>query len=108
MIYKKRVNGRLPDGRGAYILRAEIVSRKPIKSNRIGKHEIVHISNGLVTVLKTLDSIDRKLTGLSARISRIEKALGTGGPKPPARKNDKSQSSDKKQTGNFSHFHKIP
>ena len=69
---------------------------------------LIRIEADLVTVVRKLDSIDRKLTGLSSRISRIEKALGTGKPKSPVRKKDESKSPDKKQTGNFSHFHEIP
>lgn len=53
MIYKKRLNGRLPDGRGAYILKAEIESRQPIKPKLKGKLKTAHISKGIVTVLKT-------------------------------------------------------
>lgn len=69
---------------------------------------LIRIETDLVTVVRKLDSIDRKLTGLSSRISRIEKALGTGGPKSPVRKKDESKSPDKKQTRNVSQLHEIP
>jgi len=36
-------------------------------------------------VVKKLDSIDHKLTGLCARIARIEEALGIEQPKPPTK-----------------------
>jgi len=69
---------------------------------------LIRIEADLATVVRKLDSIDRKLTGLSSRISRIEKALGTGEPKSPASKKGEPKSPDKKQTGNFSHLHEIP
>jgi len=69
---------------------------------------LIRIETDLVTVVRKLDSIDRKLIGLSSRISRIEKALGTGEPKSPVSKKDEPKSPDKKQTGNFSHLHEIP
>jgi hypothetical protein len=69
---------------------------------------LIRIETDLVTVVRKLDSIDRKLTGLSSRISRIEKALGTGEPKSPVRKKGEFKSPDKKQTRNFSHLHEIP
>jgi len=38
------------------------------------------------SIAKKLDSIDNKLTQLSRRMARIEKALGIEQPKPPAKK----------------------
>jgi hypothetical protein len=47
-------------------------------------------------IVKRLDSIDGKLTDLSGRIARIEKALGIEQPKPPAEKPSQSKALDKK------------
>jgi hypothetical protein len=45
-----------------------------------------HIGTALDTAVRKLDSIDTKLTRLSARMAKIEKALGIEPPKPPAAK----------------------
>ncbi|MBW8039357.1 MAG: hypothetical protein FVQ85_05105 [Planctomycetes bacterium] len=47
-------------------------------------------------IAKKLISIDYKLTELSARMARIEKALGTGEPKQPVKKKPRHKSPDKK------------
>jgi hypothetical protein len=47
-------------------------------------------------IVKRLDSIDGKLTDLSGRIARIEKALGIEQPKPAAEKPSQSKALDKK------------
>ncbi len=43
------------------------------------------IGADLKDIMKKLDSIDEKLTELSARIARIEKTFGIEQPKPPAK-----------------------
>lgn len=50
----------------------------------------MRIGLGLKEVIKKLDSIDNKLTELSARIARIEKSLGIEQAKPPAKKEIRS------------------
>jgi hypothetical protein len=47
-------------------------------------------------VVQKLDSIDHKLTGLCARIARIEKALGIEQPKPPNREEPLPEALNKK------------
>ena len=50
------------------------------------ERNLTRIGTGLKGVVKKLDSIDAKLTGLSARIARIERALGIEQPKRPVEK----------------------
>jgi predicted nucleic acid-binding Zn-ribbon protein len=50
----------------------------------------MRINLGLKEVIKKLDSIDNKLTELSARIARIEKSLGIEKAKSPAKKEIRS------------------
>ena len=57
---------------------------------------LVRIERDLGSIGRKLDSIDRKLTGLSARVSRIEKTLGTLDRKLPVQKKPPSKSPDKK------------
>ena len=45
---------------------------------------LLRVGTDLQSVINKLDSMDRKLTRLSARIGRIEKALGIELPAPPA------------------------
>ena len=47
-------------------------------------------------VVKKLDSIDHKLTGLCTRIARIEQALGIEQPKPPIREKPLPEALNKK------------
>ena len=47
-------------------------------------------------VLRRLDSIDRKLAELSAKMSRIERAIGAGAAKSPVKKRSQPQSPDAK------------
>jgi len=60
------------------------------------ERNLIRIETNLGTVVRKLDSIDRKLTELSARMIKIEKALGTGEPKPPVKKKARSKSTDEK------------
>jgi hypothetical protein len=60
------------------------------------ERNLVRIERDLGSVVRKLDSIDRKLTELSVRMSRIEKAVGKVGPKPPVKKIIPSQSPDEK------------
>ena len=60
------------------------------------ERNLVRIERDLGSVVRKLDSIDRKLTELSVRMSRIEKAVGKVGPKPPVKKKIPSQSPDEK------------
>ena len=54
------------------------------------------IGTDLKEVMKKLDSIDEKLTELSARIARIEKTFGIEQPKPQAKKKSRPKAPDKK------------
>jgi hypothetical protein len=54
------------------------------------------IETNQVTFLRRLDSIDRKLAELSAKISRIERAIGAGAAKPPDKKKSQPRSPDVK------------
>ena len=50
------------------------------------ERNLIVIGTGLQDVVKRLDSIDGKLMKLSTRMARIEKSLGIGQPKRPAKK----------------------
>ncbi len=54
------------------------------------------IGTDLKEVMKKLDSIDDKLTELSARIARIEKTFGIEQPKPQAKEKPQPKAPDKK------------
>ena len=54
------------------------------------------IGTDLKEVMKKLDSIDDKLTELSARIARIEKTFGIEQPKPQAKEKPRPKAPDKK------------
>ena len=54
----------------------------------------IEINQGIV--VKRLDSIDRKLAELSAKMSRIERAIGAGAAKPPVKKRLQPQPPDEK------------
>jgi predicted nucleic acid-binding Zn-ribbon protein len=56
----------------------------------------MRIGTDLKEVMKKLDSINDKLTELSARIARIEKTFGIEQPKPPAKKKARPKAPDKK------------
>jgi hypothetical protein len=56
----------------------------------------MRIGTDLKEVMKKLDSINDKLTELSARIARIEKTFGIEQPKPPAKKKPWPKAPDKK------------
>ncbi len=52
------------------------------------------IGTDIKEVIKRLDSINDKLTELSARIARIEKTFGIEEPKPPTNKTTRSKAPD--------------
>ena len=56
----------------------------------------MRIGTDLKEVMKKLDSINDKLTELSARIARIEKTFGIEQPKPPVKKKPRPKAPDKK------------
>jgi len=56
----------------------------------------MRIGTDLKEVMKKLDSINDKLTELSARIARIEKTFGIEQPKPPAKKKPRPKAPGKK------------
>ena len=60
------------------------------------ERNLIGIETSLGSIVKKLDSIDRKLTELSTKMARIEKALGTGEPKPPVKKKPRPKALDKK------------
>jgi hypothetical protein len=47
------------------------------------ERNLIMMGTGLTGVVKKLDSIDAKLTELSVRMARIERALGIEAPKRP-------------------------
>ena len=49
------------------------------------ERSLLRVAGDVRDVVKKLDSIDHKLTGLCARIARIEEALGIEQPKPPTK-----------------------
>ena len=52
------------------------------------------IGTDIKEVIKRLDSINNKLTELSARMARIEKTFGIEEPKPPTNKTTRSKAPD--------------
>ncbi len=54
----------------------------------------MRIGTDIKEVIKRLDSINDKLTELSARIARIEKTFGIEEPKPPTNKTTRSKAPD--------------
>jgi hypothetical protein len=60
---------------------------------------LVRVGTDLQSVINKLDSIDRKLVRLSARMGRIEKALGLEPPAPIAVKKPKPETARKSPSG---------
>lgn len=60
------------------------------------ERNLIRIETDLGTVVGKLETIDRKLTELSTRMARIEKKLGSVGPKPPVKKRPSSEPVEKK------------
>ena len=61
----------------------------------------MRIGTDLKEVMKKLDSIDDKLTELSARIARIEKTFGIEQPKPQAKEKPRPKAPDTKANNEF-------
>ena len=60
------------------------------------ERNLVRIEREMGSAIRKLDSIDSRLRELSARMARIEKAVGTGAAKPPVKKRPQPQSPDTK------------
>ncbi len=60
---------------------------------QITQDQLVQLDQQLNTVAEKLDSIDNKLKRLSARMARIEKALGIE-PDPPAKQKSQKKSAE--------------
>ena len=60
------------------------------------ERNILRVGTDIQDVVKKLDSIDDKLTQLSARIARIEKTLGIAQPNLPIRKEPQPEPSNEK------------
>ncbi|MHC4640047.1 MAG: hypothetical protein ACYS32_00280 [Planctomycetota bacterium] len=60
------------------------------------ERNLIRIEREMGSAIRKLDSIDSKLRDLSARMARIEKAVGTGAAKPPVKKKTQSESPDTK------------
>jgi hypothetical protein len=58
---------------------------------------LLRIGTDIQGVVKKLDSIDNKLTRLSARMARIERALGLEQPPPPAEGKKQPKETQKKR-----------
>lgn len=58
------------------------------------ERNLAQMNTDVKDAVEKLDSVDRKLTELSARIARIEKALGIEPPKKPIGKKVKAQTSN--------------
>jgi len=57
---------------------------------------LIRIGTDIQGVVRKLDSIDSKLTRLSARMARIERALGLGQPPPAAKKESQPKGTQEK------------
>ncbi len=72
------------------------------------ERSLLRVAGDVRDVMKKLESIDRKLTGLCARITRIEEALGIEQPKPPIQEKHPPKALKKEAHEKSSPLHEIP
>ena len=85
-IYEIRPEIRLPEHRTDAARAIDAYERLMERYMMLSERSFDGINVNLNSVAKKLDSIDGKLTALSARMARIEKALGIEPPKVPVLK----------------------
>lgn len=95
-IYELRPQITLPEYRTDAARAIDAYERLMERYMSLTQRNLTSINTDVKDIAKRLISIDYKLTELSARMARIEKALGTGESKPPAKKKPPPKSPDKK------------
>ncbi len=85
-VYEIRPEIRLPEHRTDAARAIDAYERLMERYMMLSERSFDGINVNLNSVAKKLDSIDGKLTALSARMARIEKALGIEPPKVPVLK----------------------
>ena len=72
------------------------------------ERSLLRVAGDVRNVVKKLDSIDHKLTGLCARIARIEEALGIEQTKPPTKEKHPPKALKKEAHEKSSPLREIP
>ena len=72
------------------------------------ERSLLRVAGDVRDVMKKLDSVDHKLTGLCARTARIEEALGIEQPKPPTKDKPPLKNLNKKAHEQSSPLREIP
>jgi hypothetical protein len=101
--YELRPQISLPEYRTDAVRAIDAYERLMERYMDLTERNSISISADLKEVIKRLDSINDKLTELSARIAKIEKTFGIEQPKPPVK--EKLQP---KAPGNEAHNESLP
>ena len=94
--YELRPQITVPEYRSDAVRAIDAYERLMERYMDLTERNSIWIGADLKDIIKKLDSIDNKLTKLSARIARIEKIFGIEQPKPPAREKAQPEAPDKK------------
>lgn len=94
--YELRPQISLPEYRTDVVRAIDAYERLMERYMDLTERNSIRIGTDIKEVMKKLDSINDKLTELSARIARIEKTFGIEQPKPPAKKKPRPKAPDKK------------
>lgn len=86
IIYEIRPQISIPEYRTDAARAIDAYERLMRRYMTLNERNLTTISTDLKEVVKKLNSIDAKLTGLTTRIARIENSLGIEQPKNPTRK----------------------
>ena len=95
-IYELRPQIAVPEYRTDAVRAIDAYERLMERYMDLTERNSTMIGTDLKEVMKKLDSIDDKLTELSARIARIEKTFGIEQPKPQAKEKPRPKAPDKK------------
>lgn len=94
--YELRPQISLPEYRTDAVRAIDAYERLMERYMDLTERNSMRIGTNLKEVMKKLDSINDKLTELSAGIARIEKTFGIEQPKPPVKKEPRPKVPDKK------------
>ena len=94
--YELRPQITVPEYRSDAVRAIDAYERLMERYMDLTERNSMRIGADLKEVMKKLDSINDKLTKLSARIAKIEKTFGIEQPKPQAKKKARPKAPDKK------------
>ncbi len=92
--YELRPQISIPEYRTDAVRAIDAYERLMVRYMNLTERNSMRIGTDIKEVIKRLDSINDKLTELSARIARIEKTFGIEEPKPTTNKTTRSKAPD--------------